>query len=39
VFMCSCVYVCAFLVFDGMELLIFCVFLDVVILLGLEFSF
>jgi hypothetical protein len=34
---CVCVY--TFLVFAGMELLISCVFLDVVILLGLKFFF
>jgi hypothetical protein len=33
------VCVCAVLVFAGMELLMFCVFLDVVILLGLEYLF
>jgi hypothetical protein len=36
----ECVCVCAcFPCFDGIELLISCIFLDVVILLGLEFSF
>jgi hypothetical protein len=35
---CVCVLECAFLVFDCIELLISCVFLDAIILLGWNFS-
>ena len=36
---CVCEFLCASLVFAGMELLCSCVFLDIVILVRLEFSF